>query len=529
MTGTVVLDAQSHLTHVYERHGFVADGDEFLDDGIPHTPMRRAPGLTRTAIGSRGGHGPARRRPAPPRSAGPHPLGADGRRGRWRARRCCVGVAGDRRRRSGRLAVVVVPAASSPGCSSAGRRGVGAPGRWRPRALELHARRGRAARHLDPLRAHPADRRRARADRADVRALAAGRAHRGRHHRRQPLRAGAGRRRPTSGSGCSTSPASMTSSELPPPPPPPPPDGPWVAGPPPTRRPVPIDTPLRTSPLTIALEAIGLAFFGAHARPEHAGRRRGRRRPGPRDRLRRHAAADGRAGGSAPTRSPTTSVTLDEGILQRRHRVVPFSRIQQVELRQQLTSRLFGIVARPRRDGRRRRHHRDQPALARRPHRRGAARPPPRRAAPRPGRPARRPSEARARSGATRTGRRRAPRCCALSHGELLAAGLTSSGAVLDGRAGRAARRASSPASTSTARPRCWRSSRIEVGITLSSSVFGADRLAAQRLGVRPHRLRRRPPRDPGPARPPAAHDAAPPPPARSGDRQPAPPRARAS
>jgi ElaA protein len=44
VTGTVVLDAQSHLTHVYERHGFVPDGDEFLDDGIPHTPMRRAGG-----------------------------------------------------------------------------------------------------------------------------------------------------------------------------------------------------------------------------------------------------------------------------------------------------------------------------------------------------------------------------------------------------------------------------------------------------------------------------------------------------
>ena len=40
-TGAVVLSAQSHLTHVYARHGFVPDGDEFLDDGIPHTPMRR--------------------------------------------------------------------------------------------------------------------------------------------------------------------------------------------------------------------------------------------------------------------------------------------------------------------------------------------------------------------------------------------------------------------------------------------------------------------------------------------------------
>jgi ElaA protein len=36
----VVLDAQSHLVHVYARHGFVPDGPEFLEDGIRHTPMR---------------------------------------------------------------------------------------------------------------------------------------------------------------------------------------------------------------------------------------------------------------------------------------------------------------------------------------------------------------------------------------------------------------------------------------------------------------------------------------------------------
>ena len=43
VTRTVVLDAQSHLTHIYERRGFTRDGEEFLDDGIPHTPMRRLP------------------------------------------------------------------------------------------------------------------------------------------------------------------------------------------------------------------------------------------------------------------------------------------------------------------------------------------------------------------------------------------------------------------------------------------------------------------------------------------------------
>ena len=42
--GTVVLDAQSQHTSLYERHGFVVDGPEFLDDGIPHTPMRRPSG-----------------------------------------------------------------------------------------------------------------------------------------------------------------------------------------------------------------------------------------------------------------------------------------------------------------------------------------------------------------------------------------------------------------------------------------------------------------------------------------------------
>jgi len=42
---TVVLSAQSHHTSLYERQGFTPDGPEYLDDGIPHTPMRRpAPG-----------------------------------------------------------------------------------------------------------------------------------------------------------------------------------------------------------------------------------------------------------------------------------------------------------------------------------------------------------------------------------------------------------------------------------------------------------------------------------------------------
>jgi ElaA protein len=37
-----VLDAQSHLAGFYQRFGFVVEGREFIEDGIPHVPMRRA-------------------------------------------------------------------------------------------------------------------------------------------------------------------------------------------------------------------------------------------------------------------------------------------------------------------------------------------------------------------------------------------------------------------------------------------------------------------------------------------------------
>lgn len=36
-----VLDAQTYATRLYANAGFVPDGPEFLDDGIPHVPMRR--------------------------------------------------------------------------------------------------------------------------------------------------------------------------------------------------------------------------------------------------------------------------------------------------------------------------------------------------------------------------------------------------------------------------------------------------------------------------------------------------------
>lgn len=39
----VVLDAQSHLAGWYERFGFSVHGAGFVEDGIPHVPMRREP------------------------------------------------------------------------------------------------------------------------------------------------------------------------------------------------------------------------------------------------------------------------------------------------------------------------------------------------------------------------------------------------------------------------------------------------------------------------------------------------------
>lgn len=43
--GVFVLDAQSHLAPWYQRFHFARCGPEFVEDGIPHVPMRR-PGPT---------------------------------------------------------------------------------------------------------------------------------------------------------------------------------------------------------------------------------------------------------------------------------------------------------------------------------------------------------------------------------------------------------------------------------------------------------------------------------------------------
>lgn len=36
-----VLDAQAHLAKFYAKYGFAPSGPEFIEDGIPHLPMRR--------------------------------------------------------------------------------------------------------------------------------------------------------------------------------------------------------------------------------------------------------------------------------------------------------------------------------------------------------------------------------------------------------------------------------------------------------------------------------------------------------
>ncbi|MEU5787323.1 GNAT family N-acetyltransferase [Micromonospora purpureochromogenes] len=36
-----VLEAQSYLVDFYARHGFAVTGPEYVEDGIPHVPMRR--------------------------------------------------------------------------------------------------------------------------------------------------------------------------------------------------------------------------------------------------------------------------------------------------------------------------------------------------------------------------------------------------------------------------------------------------------------------------------------------------------
>ncbi len=41
-SGVLVLDAQTYLVDWYRKLGFSVTGSEFLEDGIPHTPMSRS-------------------------------------------------------------------------------------------------------------------------------------------------------------------------------------------------------------------------------------------------------------------------------------------------------------------------------------------------------------------------------------------------------------------------------------------------------------------------------------------------------
>jgi ElaA protein len=50
-----VLDAQSPLVDFYTRLGFTPTGPEFLEDGIPHVPMRRPAGPDRDLVPERAG------------------------------------------------------------------------------------------------------------------------------------------------------------------------------------------------------------------------------------------------------------------------------------------------------------------------------------------------------------------------------------------------------------------------------------------------------------------------------------------
>jgi ElaA protein len=54
------INAQVYLADMYAQHGFVRDGDDFLDDGVPHVPMLRSVG------------------PPPPQAVAPPASSADG-------------------------------------------------------------------------------------------------------------------------------------------------------------------------------------------------------------------------------------------------------------------------------------------------------------------------------------------------------------------------------------------------------------------------------------------------------------------
>ena len=125
---------------------------------------------------------------------------------------------------------------------------------------------------------------------------------------------------------------------------PPAPPSPWdLPAPPlsPLRPPVRIDEPRRTSPRTVALEAIALVWLGVNA---ILGVLLGEGIDGIGIWLGLAFVGYRLVGWWFRTYTVTAGeLVLEEGILQKRHRAVPFSRVQQVELRQQLLARILGV------------------------------------------------------------------------------------------------------------------------------------------------------------------------------------------
>ncbi|MAU82123.1 GNAT family N-acetyltransferase [Gordonia sp. Z-3] len=45
-----LIEAQAYLVEMYAKFGFVVQGDEYLEDGIPHVTMRRDPAVPATTV-----------------------------------------------------------------------------------------------------------------------------------------------------------------------------------------------------------------------------------------------------------------------------------------------------------------------------------------------------------------------------------------------------------------------------------------------------------------------------------------------
>ena len=111
----------------------------------------------------------------------------------------------------------------------------------------------------------------------------------------------------------------------------------------PSEPPVPVGVARRTSPLTVGLELAGVAFAVAVGLAIAAS---GNWAEASQSVLAVLVLLARAAGWWFRTYTlEPFELVLDEGILQRRHRVVPYNRIQQVEVRQKLLHRLFRLAA----------------------------------------------------------------------------------------------------------------------------------------------------------------------------------------